>query len=151
MGGLVPLELKQHLGVTLAHRIKAYNSFPMRDHRPVVPKTGRQVEEAGLTSREDPRNAEAVRCGGTFSRSIQPSTRLVRGPPARQNEFSKSSSDCSESVGILRISWSRSSMMERTRIAERHACVTDRVVIHIFSYPGYVTASELEHPASQWG
>jgi hypothetical protein len=40
--------------------------------------------------------------------------------------------------------------MERTRIAERHACVTDRVVMHVFSYPGYVTASELEHPASQW-
>jgi hypothetical protein len=41
--------------------------------------------------------------------------------------------------------------MERPRIGERHACVTDRVVMHVFSYPGYVTASELEHPASQWG
>ena len=48
--------------------------------------------------------------------------------------------------------------VERTRIAERHACVTDRVVMHVFSCPprqdrsppGYVTASELEHPASQW-
>ena len=29
--------------------------------------------------------------------------------------------------------------------------MTDRVVMHVFSYPGYVTASELEHPASQWG
>ena len=42
-------------------------------------------------------------------------------------------------------------MMERTRIAERHAYVTDRVVMHVFSYDGFVTASELEHPASQWG
>ena len=25
--------------------------------------------------------------------------------------------------------------MERTRIAEQHACVTDRVVMHVFSYP----------------
>jgi len=44
-----------------------------------------------------------------------------------------------------------SSRMERTRIAERHPCVTDRVVMHVFLYPSYVTASELEHPASQWG
>ena len=29
--------------------------------------------------------------------------------------------------------------------------VTDRVVMHVFSYPGYVTAFELEHPASQSG
>ena len=29
--------------------------------------------------------------------------------------------------------------------------MTDRVVMHVFSYPGHVTASELEHPASQWG
>jgi hypothetical protein len=41
--------------------------------------------------------------------------------------------------------------MERIRIAEQHACVTDHVVMHVFSYPGYVTASELEHPASQLG
>jgi hypothetical protein len=41
--------------------------------------------------------------------------------------------------------------MERTRIAEQHACVTDRVVMHVFSYPECVTASELEHLASQWG
>ena len=41
--------------------------------------------------------------------------------------------------------------MKRTRIAQRHACVTDRVVTHVFSYAGYVTASELEHPASHSG
>ena len=29
--------------------------------------------------------------------------------------------------------------------------MTDRVAMHVFSYPGYITASELEHPASQWG
>jgi hypothetical protein len=40
--------------------------------------------------------------------------------------------------------------IERTRIAERHACVSDRVTI-VCSYPGYVMASELEHPASRWG
>ena len=41
--------------------------------------------------------------------------------------------------------------MERTRIAERRECATDRVVRHVFSYHGYVTASELEHTASQRG
>ena len=41
--------------------------------------------------------------------------------------------------------------MERTRVAERRSCVTDRTVMHVFSYGGYVTASELEHPASQLG
>ena len=41
--------------------------------------------------------------------------------------------------------------MERTRVAERRSCVTDRAVMHVFSYGGYVTASELEHPASQLG
>ncbi len=29
--------------------------------------------------------------------------------------------------------------------------MTDRVVMLVFSYPGYVTASELEHSPSQWG
>ena len=41
--------------------------------------------------------------------------------------------------------------MERTCIAERRACATNRVVMHVFSYPGYVTASELKHLASQCG
>jgi hypothetical protein len=40
--------------------------------------------------------------------------------------------------------------MEKTRIAERHACVSDRVAMKAYLYLGYVTASELEHSAAQW-
>ena len=44
----------------------------------------------------------------------------------------------------------RRNVKEKTRIAAQHASVIDRIAMHVFS-SAHVTASKLEHPASQWG